>query len=88
MVLLEDAVDECLVCEIALNKGVVLELLKLCQTNFLDANIIIIVHIVQTNHLGIRLSGQNTLGKVGADKTRCACDEYCFIHFLFPFIAI
>ena len=69
VILLKNAVDQRLVRKIALNKGVFLELLKLSKTSFLDANIIIIVHVIQTDDLDIRLSGQNTLGKVGADKS-------------------
>ena len=69
MILLENAVDQLFICKVALNKGVICKLLQLCKASFLDANIIIIVHVVQTDYLGIRLSGQDTLGKVGADKT-------------------
>ena len=69
VVLIKDTVDECLVRKVSLDKGVVLELLKLCKTSFLDTDIIVIVHVVQTDDLCIRLSGQDTLGKVGSDKT-------------------
>ena len=85
MVLLKNAVDKCLIRKVTLDKGVVLELLKLRQTSLLDADVIIIVHVVQTNDLGIRLSGQDTFGKVGADKTGCTGNEYCFTHFYHPY---
>lgn len=69
VMLLKNAIDHCLVRKIALDKGVVLELLKLCETSFLDTNVIIIVHVVQTDDLGIRLGSQDTLGKVGTNET-------------------
>ena len=69
MVLLKNAVDKCLIRKIALDKGVVLELLKLSKTSFLDTNIIILVHVIQTDDLGIGLGSQDTLGKVGTNKT-------------------
>lgn len=75
MILLENAVDQLFICKVALNKSVIFKLLQLCKASFLDANTIIIVHVVQTDYLGIRLSGQDTLGKVGADKTRRIGDE-------------
>jgi hypothetical protein len=55
VILLKNTVDKCLVRKIPLDKGIVFELLKFCKTRFLDANVIIIVHIVQADHLGIRL---------------------------------
>ena len=78
-------INKSLVRKVTLDKGVVLELLKLRQTGLLDADVIIIVHVVQTNDLGIRLSGQDTFGKVGADKTGCTGNEYCFTHFYHPY---
>ena len=79
MVLLKNTVDECLVRKAALDKDIVLELLKLGKACFLDANIIIIVHIVQTNDFGIWLSGQNTLCKVGTDEAGRTGDEDNYI---------
>ena len=69
VILLKNAVDKCLVCKISFYKGIVFKFLKLLKASFFDANIIIIVHVVQTNDLGIRLGSQDTLGKVRADKT-------------------
>ena len=68
VILLKNTVDEGLIGKIALDKCIVLELLKLCQTSLLDTNIIIIVHVVQANDLSIRLSGQDTFGQVGTDE--------------------
>lgn len=62
--LLKDAVDESLICKIAFNKGVVLELLEFSQTRFLNADIVVVVHVVQTNNFCVWLSGQDALGKV------------------------
>ena len=69
MVLFKNAVDTYLVRKVALDKGIVFKFLKLRKASFLDADIIVIVHVIQTDDYGIRLSGQNTLGKVRADKT-------------------
>ena len=69
VILLKNTVDESFIRKVALDKGIILELLKLCQTSLLDTNIIIIVHVVQANDLGIRLSGQDAFGKVGTDET-------------------
>ena len=85
VILFKNAVNEILVCEITLNKGVVLELLKLRQASFLDTNVVIIVHVIQTDDLGIRLGSQDTLGKVGADKTGRTSYKYCFSHFYHPY---
>ena len=68
VILLKNAVDKCLIRKVTLDKCIVLELLKLCQTSLLDTNIIIIVHVVQANDLSIRLSGQDTFCQVGTDE--------------------
>lgn len=69
LVLLEDFVNEHLVCKVSFDKSVILKLLEHRKASFLDANIIIIVHVVQTNNLNsIRLSGQNTFSKIGTDE--------------------
>ena len=85
VILLKNAVDKCLVRKAALDKSVVLELLKLRQASFLDTNVVIIVHVIQTDDLGIRLGSQDTLGKVGADKTGRTSYKYCFSHFYHPY---
>ena len=64
VVLLEDAVDESLVRKVSLNECVVFKLLKFCQTCFFDADIVVVVHIVQTDDLSFRLSCKDTLCKV------------------------
>lgn len=69
VILLKNTVDESFIRKVALDKGIILELLKLCKPSFLDTNIIIIVHVVQANDLGIRLSGQDTFCQVGTDET-------------------
>ena len=83
LILLKNAVDKCLIRKVALDKGVVLELLKLCKTSFLDADIIVIIHVVQTDDLGIQLGSQDALGKVRANETRCASNENCHFRY-FP----
>ena len=85
VILLKNAVDKCLVRKVALDKSVVFELLKLRQASFLDTNVVIIVHVIQTDDLGIRLGSQDTLGKVGADKTGRTRYKYCFSHFYHPY---
>ena len=64
VVLLEDAVDESFICEIAFNKGIVLELLEFSQSRFLDADIVVVVHVIQTDNFCVRLRGEDTLSKV------------------------
>ena len=85
MILIKNTIDECLVRKVALDKGVVFELLKLRKSSFLDTNIIVIVHVVQTDDLGIQLGSQNTLGKVGANEARRTSYEYCFSQLLHPY---
>ena len=79
---IRDTVDESFIRKVSLDKGIILEIPKLCQTSLLDTNIIIIVHIVQTNDLGIRLSGQDTFCQVGTDETGGTGDKDCFHCFL------
>ena len=88
MVLLKNAVDKYLVRKVALDKGIVFKFLKLRKASFLDANVVIVVHVVQTNDLGIRLGSQDTLGKVGANETGRTCDKNCFFHHFhsYPFL--
>lgn len=69
VMLLKNAVDKCFVRKVSLDKCIVLELLKLRKTSFLDADIIVIVHVIQTDDIGIRLGSQDTLGKVGTNET-------------------
>ena len=69
VVLLEDAVDESFVRKVTFNKGVVLKLPEFSQTRFLDSNVVVVVHVVQTDDLCVRLGGQDTLGKIQSDET-------------------
>ena len=46
VMLLKNAVDKCFVRKVSLDKCIVLELLKLRKTSFLDADIIVIVHVI------------------------------------------
>jgi len=68
MVLLKNTVDTYLVRKVALDKGIVFKFLKLSKASFLDANVVIIVHVVQANDLGIWLCGQDTFCQVGTDE--------------------
>lgn len=88
VVLLENAVDEVFVRKVTSNKGIVLELLEFRQPCFLDADIVVVVHIVQTDDLGVRLCGKDALSEARPDKTGCTCDKYCFIHcyHFYPFL--
>lgn len=61
VILLKNTVNEGLVCQITFYKGIVLKLLEFCQTFLLDTDIIVIVHVVQSDDLGIRLGSQDTL---------------------------
>ena len=84
VILLKNAVDKCLVRKVALDKGVVLELLEFSQTSFFDADVVVVIHVVQADDLFVRLCGKNSLGEIRADESRCPCNEYCFIiHFFF-----
>ena len=83
--LLKNAVDKCFVRKVSIDKCIVLELLKLRKTSFLDADIIVIVHVIQTDDLGIRLGSQDTLGKVGTNETGWTGDKYCFSQLLHPY---
>ena len=64
VILFKNTVNESLVCEITLNKGVVLDLLEFSQTSFFDADVIVIVHVVQADHLDIRFCGEDSLSEV------------------------
>ena len=88
VILLKNAVDKRLVCKVALDKCIVLEILKFRKARFLDANVVIIVHVIQTDDLSIRLSSQDTIGKVRANETGRSSNENCFIHFnhTYPFL--
>ena len=58
MVLLKDAIDEGFVCKVSFYKGIVLKFLKFSKTSFFDADIIVVVHVVQTNDPSIRFCSQ------------------------------
>ena len=64
VVLLEDVVDETLVRKVSLDECVASKLLKFCQTCFFDADIVVVVHVIQTDDHGVRLRSKNTPGKV------------------------
>ena len=64
MVLLKDAVNQGLVRQIALDKGVILKLLKFSQTRFLNSNVIVVVHVIQTDDLRVRLCSKDAFRKV------------------------
>ena len=87
VILPKNTVDESFIRKVSLDKGIILEIPKLCQTSLLDTNIIIIVHIVQTNDLGIRLSGQDTFCQVGPMKPEEPVIKIVFIVF-YPFFSI
>lgn len=79
MILLKDAVDKGFVCKIALNEGIVLKFLKFSKTSLFDADIIVLVHVVQPDDFCVRFSGQDTLGQVGTNETGGAGDKYFFL---------
>lgn len=55
MILFKNAVDKCLISKVALDKDVVLESLKLSQASFLDANIVVVIHVVLVSSSVIRI---------------------------------
>lgn len=84
VMLLKDAVNKILVRKISLDEGIISKLLEFRQTRLFDAYIVVVVHVVQTDDLGIWFRGQDTFGQVGADEAGCSGDKNCFAHINVP----
>ena len=88
LILLKDRFDHSLVCQIAFYETEIFKLLQFVQTCFLQAHIIIVVHVVQTHNLDTLHRGEQTLCKVGTNETRYTRDKNAFvfqINFCFIF---
>ena len=81
MMLLKNAVDKCLVRKVALDKWIVLELLKFCKTRLFDMDIIVIVHVIQANDLSVGFCSQSAFSKIRANKARRASYKIVFTSF-------
>ena len=75
----EDRFDHSLVCQIAFYETEIFKLLQFVQTCFLQAHIIIVVHVVQTHNLDTLHRGEQTLCKVGTNETRYTRDKNAFV---------
>ena len=74
---LEQDLDHSFIGNIGLDKREVGELLQFGQAGLLDADIVVVVHVVDADDGGVRLPGQQALGQVGADEAGGAGDENC-----------
>jgi len=79
LILLKDRFDHSLVCQIAFYETEIFKLLQFVQTCFLQAHIIIVVHVVQTHNLDTLHRGEQTLCKVGTNETRYTRDKNAFV---------
>ena len=75
LILLKDRFDYRLVSQITFYEAEIVKLLQFVQTCFLQAHIIIVVHVVQTYNLDTLHRGEQSLCKVRTDKTSYTRDK-------------
>ena len=74
LVLLEQLSDQFLISDIAFDKSKCGILGQLFQTELFQCYIVVVIHVVDTNDRSGRCFLIDSLHKVGAYKTRCACN--------------
>ena len=74
----KSVVNQRLISNVSLHHNEVLKAFQLLQTFFLDTHIIVIVHIVNTDHADVFHFFQQFLGKITTNETRCTRYEYSF----------
>ena len=77
VILLKNAVEQLLIRKISFDERVVIKLPKRSEAGLLDPDVVIFIHIVQTDNLHIRLRCQQPLRQIRPYETRCTCNKNC-----------